>query len=64
MQEDNVIRDVVYAKNFNCLDKGVSIVSSKFNKNVFTAAELAEGEIRIDNSNCKLPVRNVIFSIE
>lgn len=64
LQEDQVIRDVVHAKTLNCRDKGSSVISSKFNKNVFTAAETAEGEIWIDNSMCQLPVRTVTFSIE
>ena len=64
LQEDNVIRDVIHASTLNCLKKGSSILTSKFNKNVFTPAENAEGEIRIDNSKCKLPVKAVIFSIE
>ena len=52
LQEDNVIRDVIHASTLNCLKKGSSILTSKFNKNVFTPAESAEGEIRIDNSKC------------
>ena len=64
LQEENTIRDVVHASILNCCKQGYSIISSKFNKNVFTPAEKAEGEIRIDNSNCKLPIRSVIFYVE
>lgn len=64
LQEDHIIRDVIHASILNCCKQGYSILSSKFNKNVFTPAERAEGEIRIDNSNCRLPIRTVIFSVE
>jgi len=38
-------------------------LKAKFNKNVFTPHEDAEGELKMDNSDCKIAVKNVEFAI-
>ena len=49
---------------FMCCPKGLSEVTCKFSKNVFTPNEEAQGEIFIDNSRCRLPVRSVMMELK
>ena len=51
-------------KTWGCCAQGTSKLEAKFNKNVFTPAEDAEGDLMIDNSNCKVKVKEVKFAIE
>ena len=39
-------------------------MKAKFNKNVFTPMEDAEGELEIDNSDCKVGVSKVEFALQ
>ena len=64
LTENNSISDVHYVKTLRCCRMGHTKLTSKFNKNVFTPIEHAEGEIRIDNSNCSIPIKTVSFCVE
>ena len=64
LKENNTITDIRHVKTLKCCKMGHTLLTSKFNKNVFTTNEFAEGEIRIDNSRCSIPIRMVSFCIE
>ena len=64
LKEDNVISETSEIKTWCCCSQGKSTMSAEFNKNVFTPQENAEGEIKIDNSECGVGVSKVSFSIE
>ena len=49
LQQVQLTKDVAL---FNCCDRGYSDLTCSFEKNVFTPAEKATGEIRIDNGRC------------
>ena len=59
--QDSVINEVQTVNTCCCCCQGETILKAKFNKNVFTPAETAEGEIFMDNSHCNKAVKTVIF---
>jgi len=46
-----------------CCSQGTSSLEAEFNKNVFTPDEVATVELKINNSNCRIGVKKVTFSI-
>ena len=56
LQEKVEISETQNIKTCCCCDQGPSALKAKFNKNVFTPDETAEGKIEIDNSQCKIAV--------
>ena len=64
MKTDEKIAETSELKTWGCCAQGTSTLEAEFNKNVFTPQETAEGELKIDNSHCKLKVTRVRFSIE
>ena len=64
LKQNNAISNVHHVKTLRCFKRGHTKLTAKFNKNVFTPNELAEGEIRIDNSRCSIAIKTVLFQIE
>lgn len=64
LETGNVIKETSEIKTWGCCAQGTSSLSAEFAKNVYTPAETAEGDLKIDNSNCKVKVSEVKFSIE
>ena len=64
LKTDAVIEETCEIKTWGCCSQGASALKAEFNKNVFTPREVAEGEININNSACKLAVTDVCFFIE
>ena len=63
MKEDIKLSETSEIKTWGCCSQGVSSMESEFNKNVFMPNEKAEGDIKIDNSQCKVAVTSVKFAI-
>jgi len=51
-------------KTWCCIKQGTSTMSSVFNKNVFLPNEIAEGFVKVDNSQCQIAAHRVSFYIE
>lgn len=64
LETNNVIKETSEIKTWGCCAQGTSSLEAEFAKNVFTPMEVAEGELKINNSNCKVKVKEVRFSIE
>lgn len=64
LEHGNVLKETSEIKTWMCCSQGNSSLAAEFNKNVFTPAEHAEGELKIDNGSCKIAVKKVTFSIE
>ena len=64
MRTDQTLSETSEIKTWGCCAQGTSSLKAEFNKNVFTPDETAEGDLKIDNSNCKVAVKEVRFSIE
>lgn len=64
LETGNVLKETSEIKTWMCCSQGTSELAAEFNKNVFTPAEHAEGELKINNGNCKIAVSKVTFSIE
>jgi hypothetical protein len=58
-EDDCVINFTQEVNIMNCCARGYSVLSCEFEKNIFTPVETAEGIIRIDNSNCQLPIKTI-----
>lgn len=58
-----MIKETCEIKTWGCCSQGNSSIEAEFNKNVFTPHETAEGEIKINNSECKVAVASVTFGI-
>jgi len=63
LKEDTVLEETSEIKTWLCCNQGKSKMKCEFAKNVYTPDEEAEGEVKIDNSDCKLAVTKVTFSI-
>ena len=63
LEEDVTIKETSEITTWCCCSQGTSALEAEFNKNVFMPNEKAEGEIKIDNSQCKVAVTRVRFSI-
>ena len=46
------------------VDSGPTLLQVRFNKNVFFANEIAYAEVRLDQTNCKLDVREIGFQVQ
>ena len=64
LETGNVLQETSEIKTWGCCAQGTSSLTAEFAKNVFTPDETAEGDLKIDNSNCKVKVTEVKFSIE
>lgn len=64
LKTDAVIEETCEIKTWGCCSQGASSLKAEFNKNVFTPREDAEGEIKINNTDCKVAVTDVCFFIE
>ena len=63
LETNNVIKETSEIKTWGCCAQGTSSLTAEFSKNVFTPAEKAEGDLKIDNSNCKVKVKEVKMAI-
>ncbi len=63
LKTDETISETSEIKTWCCCSQGTSSMTAKFNKNVFTPQEDAEGEIKIDNEHCNIGVSKVKFAI-
>ena len=64
LETNNVIKETSEIKTWGCCAQGTSSLNAEFAKNVYTPEEVAEGDLKIDNGNCKVKVKEVKFSIE
>jgi hypothetical protein len=64
LETGNVMKETSEIKTWGCCAQGTSALEAEFAKNVFTPQEVAEGDLKIDNGNCKVKVKEVRFSIE
>ena len=63
VQANTTISETSEIKTWCCCSQGTSSLKAQFNKNVFTPMEDAEGELEIDNSECKVGVSKVEFAL-
>ena len=64
LETNNVIKETSEIKTWGCCAQGTSTLEAEFSKNVFEPSETATGDLKIDNSNCKVKVKEVKFHIE
>lgn len=63
LQINTSIEETSEIKTWGCCAQGTSSLKAKFNQNVFSPMDVAEGEIEIDNSECNVAVSEVSFAI-
>lgn len=63
LQEKTTLKETSEIKTWMCCSQGNSTLEAEFNKNVFTPRETAEGDLKINNEECKTGVKEVTFAI-